>query len=103
VIVTSPWTAEENALLIEQYKVHGPKWAHLSTLFPGRTEVNLKNQWSKIKKSLDAMIAMPVRPATRIRHPQPVKRVVQRPENKLPRSGFFEMALNLPPPVPGED
>jgi hypothetical protein len=106
VIVTSPWTAEENALLVEQYKVHGPKWAHLSTLFPGRTEVNLKNQWSKIKKNLevgDAIVAGPIPTTTGKNCSPPVNTIVHRPESKLPRSSFFEMVLNMPAPVPGEN
>jgi hypothetical protein len=50
VIWSAPWTPEEDQLLRIQYQQHGPKWVQLSTLFPGRTAVNLKNRWVHLRQ-----------------------------------------------------
>jgi hypothetical protein len=44
----TPWTPEEDALLAEQYRVIGPKWARISRLFTGRTDINLRNRWVRL-------------------------------------------------------
>jgi hypothetical protein len=35
-IKKTPWTAEEDAILIEQHKIHGNKWAAIAKALPGR-------------------------------------------------------------------
>jgi hypothetical protein len=41
-----PWTAEEEALLIEKVNELGSRWAKIAPFFEGRSEVNIKNQWA---------------------------------------------------------
>lgn len=40
------WTLEEDMLLTEKVKEHGPKWAKISKFFEGRTGPALKNRWN---------------------------------------------------------
>ncbi|KAK8882705.1 hypothetical protein M9Y10_045346 [Tritrichomonas musculus] len=40
------WTLEEDILLTEKVKEHGPKWAKISKFFEGRTGPALKNRWN---------------------------------------------------------
>jgi hypothetical protein len=44
----TPWTSEEETRLCEKVREFGPKWSKISAFFPGRTEVNVKNQWAAI-------------------------------------------------------
>jgi hypothetical protein len=50
VIASGPWTREEDALLKQQVARYGPRWSQISALFTGRTEVNLKNRWTKLAR-----------------------------------------------------
>lgn len=40
-----PWTAEEDQLLIEKFRQHGPQWTLIAKFFNGRSENNVKNRW----------------------------------------------------------
>jgi hypothetical protein len=46
----NPWTADEDALLADEYGRKGPKWSEISQLFPGRTMVNVKNRWTVLRR-----------------------------------------------------
>lgn len=41
-----PWSAEEDDLLRAQVLKFGHRWRTMSALFPGRTDINLKNRWN---------------------------------------------------------
>ena len=41
----SPWTEEEEALLVQKYNEMGPKWAAFRSFFPGRTRLNIKDHF----------------------------------------------------------
>jgi hypothetical protein len=43
-----PWTAEEDALLLEKHREIGPKWAQMTHFFNNRTAVGLKNRHVRI-------------------------------------------------------
>lgn len=45
--VVKPWTKEEDAIIIEQYNMIGPKWMKISNMLEGRTGNNVKNRWYK--------------------------------------------------------
>ena len=40
----SPWTEEEDQLLMEKYNFYGPKWTRITVFFPSRTEINVRNR-----------------------------------------------------------
>lgn len=44
----SPWTSEEDNILIKKYQAHGPKWSVLAQYFPGRSDINLRNRVASI-------------------------------------------------------
>jgi hypothetical protein len=51
----TPWTPEDDAILIEQYHLIGPKWVEIGKMLHGRSGNNVKNRWHKhIKKSQGA-------------------------------------------------
>lgn len=45
---TDPWTAEEEAILMEKYKEFGPQWSKMTPFFRNRAAVSIKNQYAKI-------------------------------------------------------
>ncbi|KAI5528046.1 RNA polymerase II transcription regulator recruiting protein [Trichomonas vaginalis G3] len=45
-IQNSPWTPEEENLLIQKYQQLGPKWSIISVFFAPRSDVNVKNHWA---------------------------------------------------------
>ena len=49
----SPWTPEEDQVLLKAYAEIGPCWSHMTSLFQGRTCVNIKNHYAKIKNKTD--------------------------------------------------
>ena len=49
----SPWTEQEDNLLIEKYNQIGPHWKAIADYFPNRTDINVKNRWLKIQRNLN--------------------------------------------------
>ncbi|KAH0792357.1 Myb-like DNA-binding domain containing protein [Histomonas meleagridis] len=47
-IRNSPWTPEEDAILIQKYREFGPKWSFLAQFFDKRGPVSLKNRHAKL-------------------------------------------------------
>ena len=44
----TPWTAEEDQLLLRKYREIGPKWSQLCQYFENRTLNNVKNRWNSV-------------------------------------------------------
>jgi hypothetical protein len=51
-VANGPWTQEENSLLIEKVRVLGPRWTKISPFFQGRTEINIRNHWMIISRTI---------------------------------------------------
>ena len=47
-IKNDPWTEEDDKLLKEKYKEYGPKWSLIASFFPSRSDVNIKNHWTRL-------------------------------------------------------
>ncbi|TIC07978.1 hypothetical protein E3Q14_04095 [Wallemia mellicola] len=43
----TPWTAEEDATLLNLYEVDGPLWTKISSSLPGRSALNCRNRYRK--------------------------------------------------------
>ena len=46
----SKWTPEEDSLLIKSTQKHGKKWKVMEKIFPGRTEVSLRNRYNLLMR-----------------------------------------------------
>jgi hypothetical protein len=60
-LITNPWTAQEDALVIRQYHLIGPKWVEIGKMLSGRSGNNVKNRWHKhlCKRMGDAAMIQP--------------------------------------------
>jgi hypothetical protein len=57
-VVNGPWTPEEDARLVRQFKELGPKWKAIAGFFPGRTDVNIKNHWMTLVRRPDGPLGI---------------------------------------------
>ena len=55
----SPFTPEEDALLLARYNEFGPKWLKISTFFSKRTGMTLKNRYNFLKKNGKTIVQAP--------------------------------------------
>ena len=46
----SPWTADEDRLLVYKIQELGQKWVKISKFFDKRTDANLKNRWNVLQR-----------------------------------------------------
>jgi hypothetical protein len=46
----SPWTSEEDILLLQKFDELGTRWVQIAQFFPGKTDVNCKNRQKFLQK-----------------------------------------------------
>jgi hypothetical protein len=65
-VVRSPWTAEEDALLLEKVRQYGPQWKRLEAFFPGRKDNHLKNHHKLLVRRGEKVVASASTPSDSI-------------------------------------
>jgi hypothetical protein len=87
-LVTNPWTAEEDALIIEKFHQIGPKWVEIGKMLHGRSGNSVKNRWYKQLSKME--------PAQQT-HPLPVPDI-----GRVSGANEHKQVINLsqPPSIP---
>ena len=57
----SPWSPEEDALLIQKYSIIGSRWAEIARYFNRRTSANVKNRFLTLTRMAEKRMASPPR------------------------------------------
>jgi hypothetical protein len=80
----SDWTPQETMLLIEHYRMLGPKWTQIASFFPGRTDIQVKTHLMRTMPVLQAMQARPRFAFPPVMLPPPPQRLVRPPAPPVP-------------------
>tara|TARA_B110000027_G_C16048569_1_gene268834 strand:+ start:196 stop:840 length:645 start_codon:yes stop_codon:yes gene_type:complete len=48
----SPWRTWEDEIILKYVEAHGPKWAEIASLLPGRTDNSCRNRHQRMMKNL---------------------------------------------------
>jgi hypothetical protein len=89
-----PWTAEEDAKVIELHNIYGNKWVKISAQMPHRSDNSIKNRWNSTlsKRDKDKIIVIPASADQEI--PKPLLA-----SNEPPRKCLTPIGINLISPL----
>jgi hypothetical protein len=46
----TPWTPEEDRLLVQKHRDFGSKWVQIALFFPNRTDAMIKNRFNRLRR-----------------------------------------------------
>jgi hypothetical protein len=69
-----PWTDQEDALLLQKVAEQGHQWHRLATLFPLRTDINIKNRYHVLNRKMSKTAPIESREVTN----PPIRKTVVR-------------------------
>jgi hypothetical protein len=79
-LVVEEWTPQEDAVVIQQFHLIGPKWVQIGKLLNGRSGNNVKNRWHKhLCKIHKGREIPPDPPAPKEREPRVIPVVEEKP------------------------
>jgi hypothetical protein len=52
-VTREPWSSAEDRLLVKLVGEMGPQWSVIAGAFPLRTDVNIKNRWAVLSRSIN--------------------------------------------------
>lgn len=85
-----PWKKDEDDLIVKLVSEHGQQWSKISSFFPLRTDVMLKNRWSYLKRRVQLPAdASSVSIKPEVYHPEPVEQTAQ---ERVPNVIDFDQA-----------
>jgi hypothetical protein len=89
----SPWTSEEDTLLLQKFSALGPRWTQIAEFFPGRSDISCRNEYGKLQRR---------QPKTD-REERPLAEKQTPPAS--PESGilWYDVESNIPPLGPDDD
>jgi hypothetical protein len=58
-VINGIWSADDDALLLEKYRVYGSHWKPIASFFPGRTDINVKNHYMTLVRRQSVLMAQP--------------------------------------------
>lgn len=94
-IVKTNWTLEEDQILIQQHQAIGNKWTTIAKVLPGRSAINIKNRWSRLKRQPAASFQASLKPPT-IPHIPVAEKEQYPPQPSIP----FSSTVSLVPKQP---
>jgi hypothetical protein len=65
-VINGVWSAQEDALLLEKFRLCGPHWKQMIQSFPGRTDINIKNHYMTLVRRKSILAA----PTSSLEHPR---------------------------------
>ena len=91
-VITGNWTEEEDQLLMQKVEELGNRWSTISQLFPGRTDIGVKNHYISLteRKNKDA-------------RDRPHQRAILLPLGNAQDDKLEEVQVALPPTTVGDD
>ena len=96
---TTPWTREEDMLLLEKQREFGSKWVKIAMFFPHRTDAMVKNRFQVLNRKMTKEFEMRMKTQQIMRMPWLFQKVYPRHPAAAKRAAVIP-AQQVPAPAP---